>query len=133
MNRGVGAGGYVIAEGVVGLAGEGVVGLAGEGVVSLAGEGGVRLARRGRRVVARRYLGGQAWRQLGGGGRREVARRYLGGRAGSGKREAGRGTTDEGGSRGKGRNSHYEAVILCGIGLTHKGRCGKVNFYVFVC
>jgi len=29
MNRGVGAGGYVIAEGVVGLAGEGVVRLPG--------------------------------------------------------------------------------------------------------
>jgi len=48
--------------------------------------------------------------------------------AGSGKREAGSGTR-----RGKGRNSHYEAVILCGMGLTRKGGCGKVSFYVFVC
>jgi len=51
----------------------------------------------------------------------------------SGERGAGSGTRDEGGRRGKGRNSHYEAVILCGIGLTRKGRRGKVSFYVFVC
>ena len=53
--------------------------------------------------------------------------------AGSGERDEGRRTRDEGGSRGKGRNSHYEAVILCGIGLTRKGRWGKMGFYVFVC
>jgi len=53
--------------------------------------------------------------------------------AGSGKREAGRGTTEEGGSRGKGGNSHYEAVNLCGIALTRKGGWGKMRFYVFGC
>ena len=52
---------------------------------------------------------------------------------GSVKRDDGRGTRDEGGSRGKGRNSHYEAVILCGMGLTGRGGWGKVCFYVFVC
>jgi len=53
--------------------------------------------------------------------------------AGRGKRDEGRGTTDEGGSRGKGRDSHYEAVILCEIGLTGRGGWGKMRFCVFVC
>jgi hypothetical protein len=46
--------------------------------------------RRGHREVARRYLGGQAWRQLGGGARR--GRQALG----QGERELGRRTRDEG-------------------------------------
>ena len=82
MKRGFGAGGYLIAEGVV-------------------------------------RLPGGTWA-----GKRE---------AGSGERDEGRRTRDEGGSRGKGRNSHYEAVILCGIGLTGGGGRGKVSSYVFVC
>ena len=52
---------------------------------------------------------------------------------GRGKRDEGSGTRDEGGSRGKGRNSHYEAVILCRMALTRKGGWGKMSFYVFVC
>jgi len=103
MKRGFGAGGYLIAEGIVRLPGG-----------TWAGE---REAGSGERGAGSGERGA-------GSGERDEGRRT---------KDEGRRTRDEGGSRGKGRNSHYEAVILCGIGLTGGGGRGKVSSYVFVC
>jgi len=117
MNRGVGAGGDLIAEGVVGWPGEGVVRLRGG---TWAGQAGGNWA-----ASAPGWASPPKQRRVNSGqGKWE---------AGSGKRDEGRRTKDEGGRRGKGGNSHYEAVILCGIGLTGGGGWGKVGFCVFVC